>query len=322
MKASKDEQIRIDRADLSPLSSQVMGEWVSPLATVDTAAAVVDDAVPVSRLRLQGVSKLLRRPKFVVGATFLGALIALAILAPLVDAYNPITQNFSALNQNPSAAHWLGTDYLGRDMWSRLIWGGRTSLTAGLVVVFISFSIGVPWGIMAGLGGRIVDDVLMRLVDVLLAFPGLVLAYTIIAFIGTGIVSVVVALGVAGLPGYARVARASTLRTKTLDYVEAARAQGAGTAHIMRFHVFPNIADPLVVLGTLNLAGAILATAALSFLGIGTQLPGADWGTMLSFGFNYYFQSWAQVVFPAMFIIIAAFGINLMGDGLGEVLNQ
>jgi peptide/nickel transport system permease protein len=247
--------------------------------------------------------------------------VLLAVFAPVVGRYGPDNPDFTALNQNPSPAHIMGTDYLGRDMWSRLVWGGRTSLPAGCLIVLMSFVIGVPWGILAGFGSRLADDIFMRLIDVLLALPGLVLAMSIVAILGPSIRSVIVALGIAGIPGYARVARASTLTTRNLDYVLAARTLGSGHFRIMRSHVLRNIVSPLVILATLNLSGAILAAAALSFLGIGTQLPAADWGTMLSNGFNYMFDSWAQVAFPALIITVTVLGINLMGDALGEVLN-
>jgi peptide/nickel transport system permease protein len=287
-----------------------------------TAQALLDDEnVTLSQGRFRSLKDLLRRPKFLVGATLFGVVVLLAIFAPLVSHYGPDTPDFLSLNQNPTHAHILGTDYLGRDIWARMVWGGRTSLPAGCLIVLCSFIIGVPWGIVAGYGGRLADDVLMRLIDVLLALPGLVLALSIVAILGPSIRSVIIALGVAGIPGYARIARASTLSTKGFDYVLAARAQGAGSMHIMRVHVFRSIIDPLVILATLNLSGAILAAAALSFLGIGTQLPAADWGTMLASGYNYMFESWAQVTFPAIFIVITVLGINLLGDALGEALN-
>jgi peptide/nickel transport system permease protein len=312
----------IDTREPSPLSSQTVGTYGSPLATVDSAAPILDEEIlVVSRVRLRALRRLIYQPKFISGAIMFGIIVLISILAPWIAHYPPNLPNFSALNQNPTAAHPFGTDYLGRDLWSRLAWGGRTSIPAGCLIVLLSFSIGVPWGILAGYGGRWLDDPLMRLIDVLLAFPGIVLAFSIVAILGPGIDSVIVALGIGGIPAYARVARASTLSTKSLDYVLAARAQGAGGPHIMRFHVFKNIVDPLVILATLNLSGAILAAAALSFLGIGTQLPASDWGTMLSNGYNYMFLSYSQVVFPALIIVITVLGINLMGDALGEALN-
>jgi len=280
-----------------------------------------DEILAVPHQRFNTLKELLRIPKFIIGAVFSGVVVLLAILAPLVGRYNPDTPNFSTLNQNPTSAHIMGTDYLGRDMWARLVWGGRTSLLAGCVIVLFSFAVGVPWGIVAGYGTRLIDDILMRLVDILLTLPSLVLALSIVAILGPSIRSVIVALGVAGIPGYARVARASTLSAKSLEYVLAARVQGTGPLKIMRLHVLRAVIGPLVILATLNLSSAILSVAALSFLGIGTQLPASDWGTMLSSGYNYMFESWAQVTFPAIIIVITVLGINLMGDALGEALN-
>lgn len=311
-----------DSPELVALSSQAVQHWGSPITTGDDIAAGIADDVPnLSRRRMRALRELLRSRKFLFGSILFGAVVLAAIFAPLIAHYNPDFPNYNDLNQNPSSAHIFGTDYLGRDLWSRVVWGGRTSLPAGCLIVVLSFCIGVPWGIVAGFGGRLIDDLLMRLIDVLLAFPGIILAFSIVAILGPGIPSVVVALGIAGIPGYARVARASTLSTRELDYVAAARAQGASAAHIMRAHVFRNIVDPLVILATLNLSGAILAASALSFLGIGTQLPASDWGTMLSNGYNYMFESYSQVVFPAAVIIVTVLGINLMGDALGEALN-
>jgi peptide/nickel transport system permease protein len=311
-----------DPNDLSPLSSQVMGQLVSPVVTGMTADPLLDDWIGlVSRSRFRAARDLFRSWKFLFGFTLFAVIAIVSVLAPLVARYDPNLPDFAALNQNPTSAHFLGTDYLGRDMWARLVWGGRTSIPSGCLIVLLSFSIGVPWGIIAGYGGRFIDDGFMRLIDVLLAFPGLVLAYSIVAILGPSLRSVIVALGVAGIPGYARVARASTLTTRGLDYVLIARAQGAGPLHIMRVHVLRNIVDPLVILATLNLSGAILAAAALSFLGIGTHPPASDWGTMLANGYNYMFQSWAQVTFPAIIIVVAVLGINLAGDALGEALN-
>jgi peptide/nickel transport system permease protein len=311
-----------DPTDIAPLSSQIMGHWGGPLATVSSAEPVLaDEILVVSRRGLRTVRELFRSPKFAVGLVFFATIALLAVFAPLAARYDPNIPDFGALNRNPYSAHLLGSDYLGRDMWARLVWGGRTSLIAGCTIVLISFCVGVPWGIMAGYGGRLIDDALMRLIDVLLAFPGLVLALAIVAFMGSSIRSVVIAIGIGGVPGYARIARASTLTTKGLDYVLIAQAQGAGPFHIMRVHVLRNIVDPLVILATLNLSGAILAASALSFLGVGTQPPASDWGTMLSNGYTYMFQSWAQVAFPAVVIVITVLGINLMGDALGEALN-
>lgn len=317
-----EEPISPDPAAHAPISARAVGHYASPQTTAAAAEAILAEEVPrASRQRGRISGRLFHSRKFAVGFALFAIVALLAIFAPLVARYDPFIPDYSQLNQNPSMAHVLGTDYLGRDLWARLVWGGRVSLPAGVAIVIISLCIGVPWGIMAGYGGRLVEDVLMRLIDVLLAFPGLVLAFSIVAILGPGVTSVVIALGIVGIPGYARVARGSTLSIKELDYVAASRAQGAGPIHIVRFHILRNIVGPLVILATLNLSGAILAAAAFSFLGIGTQLPAADWGTMLASGFNYMFESWSQVTFPAVIIVVCVLGINLMGDSLGEALD-
>jgi len=269
----------------------------------------------------QIMQRLLSDPSAIVGAALIALMIVVALLAPLIARYPPNSFDFGALNQGSSAAHWLGTDYLGRDMWSRVIYGGRTSLPAGLGVVAIALGVGGPLGLIAGYVGHLVDDVIMRFMDCLLAFPGILLAIGIVAILGPSLTSSVIAVGVALIPGFARIARGSTLRTRELEYVEASRAEGAGGAHILIRHILPNIIDPLIVLATLNLGSAILATAALSFLGLGTQLPTSDWGTLLSNGYEHMFQSWQEVTFPGLAIIISVLGVNLLGDALGNAID-
>jgi peptide/nickel transport system permease protein len=235
--------------------------------------------------------------------------------------YNPDAVDVSMLNQNPTPAHWLGTDYLGRDTWARLLYGARVSLPAGFGAVLLACCLGIPMGVTAGYGRKLVDDLLMRLVDMLLAFPGILLAIAIVTLLGPGLRSATIAVGVAGIPSYARVARGLTLRAREETYVLASRAAGGGALHILLHHVLPAIVAPLLALATLDLSGAILAVSALSFLGLGTQLPTADWGTMLAQGYEHMFQSWAQVTFPGVAIAVTALAINLLGDGLSDALN-
>jgi peptide/nickel transport system permease protein len=206
-------------------------------------------------------------------------------------------------------------------MWSRVIYGGRISIPAGLGVIAIAFGVGVPFGLIAGYVTGPVDDVIMRLVDVLLAFPAILLAILVVAVLGPSLTSSVVAVGIALIPGPARLARGSTLRAREYEFVDAARAQSAGNTYILLRHILPNVIDPLIVLATLTLGGAILATAALSFLGLGTQLPTSDWGTLLSQGYEHMFQSWSEVTFPGIAIIIATLGINLLGDALSDAFD-
>jgi peptide/nickel transport system permease protein len=288
-----------------------------------TIQPTAEESLPERRTTFtrQLTQRLMSDPSALVGAVLIGLMIVTAITAPLLARYSPNAFNLSVLNDNPSASHWFGTDYLGRDMWSRVIYGGRTSLPAGLGVVAIALGVGAPCGLIAGYAGRLVDDIIMRFMDCLLAFPGILLAIGIVAILGPSLSSSVIAVGVALIPGFARVARGSTLQARELDYVEASQAQGAGNAHILIHHVLPNIVDPLIVLGTLSLSSAILATAALSFLGLGTQLPTSDWGTLLSNGYEHMFQSWGEVTFPGIAIIISVLGVNLLGDALSNALD-
>lgn len=283
----------------------------------------VDEAADVqSGSALSQVLKRLRgERRAVIGLGLLGLMVLLTLLTPLIARYNPDAINMAILNQDPTPAHWFGTDYLGRDMWARTLYGGRVSLPAGFGVVIIAAGIGVPLGMIAGYAGGLLDDLIMRAFDVLLALPGILLAIGIIAILGPGLTSAVIAIGVASTPGFARIARGSTLQARTMDFVQAARAQGSGPIYIIVRHILPNVLDPVIVLATLSLGGAILATAALSYLGLGTQLPTSDWGSLLSNGFEHMFQSWSEITFPGLAIGLTVFGINLFGDGLGAALN-
>lgn len=295
--------------------------------TLDPAQPAVEEELGnVSPPWVFQVGRRLRHnPSAMIGLGLLAFIVLVAIFAPWIARYDPnkippIT-SIGQLNQSPSGEHWFGTDYVGRDLWSRVVYGARVSLPVGIGIVLVSFALGTPLGIIAGYGGRFVDDLIARFIDIMLALPGLLLAIVLVAFLGPGLKSVVIAVGIAGIPGYARIARGSTLSVKQTDYVEASRAHGAGPIHIMFRHVFPNIVDPIVILATLNLSGGILAAAALSFIGLGTQIPASDWGTLLSNGFEHMFQSGSEIYFPGLAIMITVLGINLLGDGLGDALN-
>lgn len=283
----------------------------------DGAGAVVSSSG--GRLALR---RLLHDPSAMSGLTLLLLIAALTLLAPLIARYDPNTyHDFLAIDQLPSGSHWFGTDYLGRDLWSRVLYGGRISLPLGLGVVAIEAGIGVSLGLVTGYSGGLVDDILMRLVDIELALPGLLLPLGVIAMLGPSVASTVVALGVAGIPLYARLARASTRQVRERDYITAARAVGHGNAHIVWRQVLPNILDPLIVQVTLSLGSAIVAASALSYLGVGTQPPTADWGALLNAGAEHMFEAWSEVVFPGLAISLAVLGINLCGDGLTDALN-
>jgi ABC-type dipeptide/oligopeptide/nickel transport system permease subunit len=294
-----------------------------PVSTLEPSSTMADETLNTRRVTFTGqiMRRLRSDPSAIAGVILLGLMVVLAIAAPLVAHRNPDAIDLTVLNKRPSGTYWFGTDYLGRDLWSRVAWGGRISLPAGLGVVAISFGFGVPFGLIAGYVGGIIDDVIMRVVDILLAFPGILLAIGVVAILGPGLTSAVIAVGVAVIPGFARLARGSTLHTREQDYVSASRAQGASGWHMLTRHILPNIVDPLIVLATLNLGSAILATAALSFLGLGTQLPTSDWGTLLSQGYEHMFQSWSEVTFPGIAIIISVLGVNLLGDALSDAID-
>ena len=293
------------------------------MAVAEPARVVVGTGSGIRRLaRTRDLFReIISNPTALFGLLILSTIGALLLFAPLIDRYAPNAVNTQALNQGPSAAHWFGTDDLGRDTWSRLLHGGRVSVPAGLEAVGMSLLIGTPLGVFAGYVGGYLDDLVMRFMDVLLAFPGILLAVCVIAILGTGLESSIIGLGVGGIPLYARVGRGSALSVRELDYVAAARSQGAGGLRVLRKHIVPNVLDPLIVLATLNIAGAILALSALSFLGLGTQLPDADWGTMLTSGYQHMFDNWSGVVFPGLAIMLTVLGINLLGDGIGDALD-
>jgi peptide/nickel transport system permease protein len=223
--------------------------------------------------------------------------------------------------QPPNARHWLGTDVLGRDLFTRILFGARTSLQTGLISVTIAVAIGVPLGLVSGFYGGLVDRLLMRLVDLMLTFPGILLALVIIAILGPDLFHAMLAVGISASPTYARVVRATVLSAKEQVYVEAARAIGCVNARIMLRHILPNTLASIIVLATLGVAGAIIAAAALSYLGLGARPPEPEWGALLSEGRNYLRVAWWMTTFPGLAIMTAVLSINLVGDGLRDALD-
>ncbi len=264
----------------------------------------------------------LRRSKVVLACGgFLGLLVVVALAAPIVAPYDPLAMAPRERFQGPSLAHLFGTDEYGRDVLSRLIYGARISLEVGVVSVGIALVVGTVLGLVAGYYGRAVDMVLSRLMDILFAFPAILLAIALMAMLGSNIRNVMIAIGVVNAPIFMRVARASTLSVGTTQYVEAARAAGAGGLRVLSRHVLPNIAAPLIVQATLAFAWAIITEAALSFLGLGTQPPTPSWGIMLSKGREFMEQSASAVIFSGATIILAVLSLNILGDGLRDALD-
>ncbi|HET8999560.1 MAG TPA: ABC transporter permease [bacterium] len=284
-----------------------------------------DHAGP-SRVRVRGLwSDALHRLFGNKGATA-GGVIFLLIIATALAAQglahgNPVRLNVSESLEPPSARHWLGTDQFGRDILSRIIYGSRVSVAMGLVAVTISVVGGSILGLLSGYARGTVDILVMRLVDVMLAFPGILLALVIIAVLGPNLGSAMIAVGVSGMPIFIRVVRASTLAVRELQYIEAARVAGCGDARILARHVLPNVAAPVIVLVTLGIPGAIIAGAALSFLGLGVRPPTPDWGEMLSNGRSFMTTAWWLSTFPGLAIMIMVMAINLFGDGLRDALD-
>jgi peptide/nickel transport system permease protein len=254
------------------------------------------------------------------GVVFL-LVVLLALAAPLVAPHDPVRFNVVASLEPPGSRHWLGTDQFGRDVLSRIIYGSRVSVAMGLVAVAISVGGGSILGLLAGFYRGLVDLLVMRLVDVMLAFPGILLALVIIAVLGPDLGSAMVAVGISGMPLFIRVVRGSTLTVRELHYVEAAQATGGGDLRVLVRHVLPNVLTPIIVLVTLGIPSAIVAGAALSFLGLGIKPPTPDWGEMLSRGRAFMSTAWWLTTFPGLAIALVVVAINRFGDGLRDALD-
>jgi peptide/nickel transport system permease protein len=265
--------------------------------------------------------RLLRRPAAAFGLVVIALFVAMAIAAPLVAPYDPIGTSFSTVRKAPSAAHWFGTDEIGRDVLSRVIFGARASLAAGVVSVLISLAIGVPVGLLAGYAGGRTDMLISRITDALLACPFLILAIALAAFLGPSLTNAMIAIGISATPVFIRLTRGTTLAAKAEDYVLAARAIGNAPWRIAFRHVLPNIVPPLLVQATLAIAAAVIAEASLSFLGLGQQPPQPSWGSMLNTAKNYIDNAPWMAVWPGLSIFLLVLSFNLVGDGLRDALD-
>ncbi|MBW1790427.1 MAG: ABC transporter permease [Deltaproteobacteria bacterium] len=280
-----------------------------------------DEAPP----RVSGLKRFSRvflgRKVVVFGLIVIAALVITAVFAPFITPYDPYKQNLKNILDKPSSRHLLGTDTLGRDTLSRIIYGTRTSLMVGIVVIFLAATIGMFLGLVAGYFGGIAYTVIMRLIDALMTFPMILLALTIAAVLGGGLKNIIIALGVALIPPYARLMCAQALTVKQNDYVLAGRAVGGSNLRIMLRHVAPNCFPPLIVLMTMMMGSAILAEAGISFLGIGIKPPGAAWGAMVSEGYRYLLTTPILSFAPGLAIMLVVFAFNMVGDGLRDALD-
>ncbi len=289
-------------------------------ATASAAATLTLSQRPRSLWR-DAWARLVRNRAAVFGGVIVLLLIIAGLAAPLLAPYSPIKQDLRNSVKPPSIEHLLGTDVHGRDILSRIIHGAAYSLRIGFLGAFLAGLIGSVLGLISGYYGGIADLLVMRLMDILLAFPGLLLAIAIIAAIGPGLNNVIIAVAIFSVPTFTRVVRGSVLSVRQNEYVVAARTVGATDSRIMRLHLFPNILAPLIVLVTMRIATAILTAASLSFLGLGAQPPTPEWGAMLSDGRDYLVLAPHVATFPGLAILLAVLGFNLLGDGLRDALD-
>lgn len=267
--------------------------------------------------------RLKRNKMAIVGLVILVALLLLAIFADVIADYDNVVikQNLAHRLQGPSAAHWLGTDEFGRDIFARLVHGTRVSLKVGIVAVGISIVIGGILGAIAGYYGGKLDNIIMRIMDIFLAVPSILLAIAIVSALGPSIINLMLAISISSVPSYARIVRASVLSIRDQEFIEAAKAIGASNTRIIFRHIIPNSLAPVIVQATLGVASAILSTAGLSFIGLGIQPPAPEWGSMLSGGRQYLRYAWWVTTFPGVAIMITILSLNLLGDGLRDALD-
>jgi peptide/nickel transport system permease protein len=265
--------------------------------------------------------RLLRRGGAMFGLAVVTFFVLMALAAPWLAPHDPLATSWSAVRHAPGGAYLFGADELGRDVLSRIIWGARASILAGLVSVSISLALGVPIGMLAGYVGRWMDALISRVTDAMLACPFLILAIALAAFLGPSLTNAMIAIGISATPVFIRLTRAQVLAAKSEDYVEAARALGNPHLRIALRHIFPNIVAPLIVQATLAIAAAVIAEASLSFLGLGQQPPAPSWGSMLNVARNYVDQAPWMAIWPGVSIFLLVLSFNLLGDGLRDALD-
>ncbi|TDE37154.1 ABC transporter permease [Antarcticimicrobium sediminis] len=287
--------------------------------TVDagTAADPVLERKPQSRVW----KKFRSHKSAVLGGILVAFFVAIAVLAPVLPVPDPTATDWASVRKAPSAAHLFGTDEIGRDVLSRMIWGARASLLAGVVSVLIAVSLGVPLGIVAGYFGGWIDAVISRCTEALLAAPFLILAIALAAFLGPSLTNAMIAIGISATPLFVRLARGQVLSVAAEDYVDSARAIGLPTRKILSRYILPNILPPILVQATLTIATAIIAEASLSFLGLGQQPPSPSWGSMLNTAKNFLNQAPWMALWPGISIFLVVLGFNLLGDGLRDALD-
>jgi ABC-type dipeptide/oligopeptide/nickel transport system permease subunit len=281
--------------------------------------AAADEDLGKRRGRVLG--KFLRNGPALIGGTLVLFFVLVAILAPALATHDPLKTSFMAVRKAPSALHYLGTDELGRDIFSRVLYGARASLMAGVVSVGIAVTLGVPFGLIAGYYGGLIDGAISRVTEALLSIPFLILAIALAAFLGPSLTNAMLAIGLSAMPIFARLTRGQVLTVKAEDYVEGARAIGLPDRWILIRYILPNVLPQVLVQATLTIAAAIIAEASLSFLGLGQQPPNPSWGSMLNTAKNFISQAPWMSITPGIAIFLAVLGFNLLGDGLRDALD-
>jgi peptide/nickel transport system permease protein len=269
----------------------------------------------------RALRRLFKRKGVVIGLVVIAAFILLALFAPFVAPYDPLATSWTLVRKAPSAQHWFGTDELGRDVLARVIYGARASLLAGAISVGIALSIGVPLGLVSGYRGGFIDALISRITDAMLACPFLILAIALAAFLGPSLSNAMIAIGISATPVFIRLTRGQVMNVKVEDYVEAARAMGNPRWRIALVHILPNIMPALLVQATLSIAAAIIAEAALSFLGLGQQPPAPSWGSMLNAAQRFLTNAPWMAIWPGLAIFLVVLSLNLVGDGLRDALD-
>lgn len=266
-------------------------------------------------------SQLISRTNAVIGLGIIATFLFMALLAPWISPQDPLAQDLTRRLVAPNSQHWLGTDGLGRDVLSRIIWGARISLAVGLLAVGLGALIGIAVGLLGGFFGGRLDSLLMRIIDIAMAFPTLLLAIAVVAFFGKGLFNLILAIGLSNVPEFARLTRAEVLRLRNLDYVSSGRALGASSSRLLVRHILPNLIATLIIMATLRFSVAILAEASLSFLQLGVPPPTPSWGVMLSEGQRLLILApWISIL-PGFAIAALVLGFNLLGDGLRDTLD-
>lgn len=286
-----------------------------------TIQQTIPASPPQSRSSNRAWKKLKANKSALAGLLIISVFLILAVAAPFLPIADPVATSWSAIRKAPSAAHWLGTDDIGRDILSRMIWGARASLMAGVFSVGIAVAIGVPLGLISGYFGGWIDVIISRITEAFLAMPFLITAIALAAFLGPSLGNAMIAIGFSAMPLFVRLTRGQVLTVKTEDYVEGARSVGLGHYRIITRYILPNVFSPLLVQASLTIATAIIAEASLSFLGLGQQPPAPSWGSMLNVAKNFLSQAPWMAMWPGAAIFLVVIGFNLLGDGLRDALD-